>query len=265
MDSEKAMDVSIIVPTYQEAGNLRALVEGVFAALASTSWKAEMIIVDDDSSDGSEELIAELAGEYPVRILVRKDERDLSSAVIHGFANGAGRVLLCMDADLSHPPASVPEVIRPVMEGRADFCIGSRYVESGSTNEDWGMFRKINSRAASLLAWPLTGARDPMAGFFCLPRERIESAGKLNPIGYKIGLELLIKAGCRNVCEVPIAFENRVEGTSKLGLREQWKYLVHLRRLYNYRWPIAARLVPIGVGILVLVLLARVTGVWPSE
>lgn len=263
MHADETADVSIVVPTYREAGNLRALVEGVFAAMASSKWSAEMILVDDNSGDGSVEIVKDLSERYRVRMVVRTEERDLSSAVIHGFGLASGRILVCMDADLSHPPASVPAVVRPVAEENADFCIGSRYVGGGSTNEGWGMGRWLNSKAASMLARPLTGARDPMAGFFCLPRERFESAAtKLNPIGYKIGLELLVKAGCRNVREVPIAFENRAAGTSKLGLRERWKYLLHLRRLYVYRWPLAARAIPAGAAILLAGAAAKLTGLW---
>lgn len=236
--------VSIVVPTFREAENIPLLVERVFAALEKADTPAEMIIVDDDSRDGSDAAVERLAARYPVRLITRTDERGLSSAVVRGFSEAKHDLLLCMDADLSHPPESVPDVIRPVAEGRAEFCIGSRYTAGGSTREDWGLLRRINSRGATLLARPLTSARDPMAGFFCISRKvfrRAEEAG-LNPIGYKIALEILIKARCRRPAEAPIVFSDRMHGKSKLTFRQQLLYLRHLLGLYWFKWPVAAPL-----------------------
>src|SRR6185369_9760502 len=117
------------------------------------------------------------------------------------------------------------------------FVIGSRYVAGAATDEDWGLFRKLNSRGATWLARPLTKAMDPMAGFFALRRTTFESAAPLDPIGYKIGLELIVKCQCRNIREVPITFADRVHGESKLNLKEQLNYLRHLSRLYKHRYP----------------------------
>jgi dolichol-phosphate mannosyltransferase len=232
--------VSIIVPTFREAKNIPILVEQVFAALARAGRPGEMVIVDDNSKDGSKEAVAALAGRYDVRIVLRENERGLSSAVVRGFDEAKHDLMLCMDADLSHPPESVPEVIRPIESGEADFCIGSRYVAGGKTKEDWGLLRKINSVGATMLARPLTSAKDPMAGFFCISREVYERASKagLNPIGYKIGLEIMIKGRCQRVREVPIVFADRVHGESKLNLKQQLLYLKHLWTLYRFRWPL---------------------------
>ncbi len=236
--------VSIIVPTYREAQNIPILTRRVFEALKAADIPAEMIFVDDNSRDGTEAAVAEMAREYPVRLITRTDERGLSSAVVRGFSEARHDILLCMDADLSHPPESLPEVIAPIADGRADFCIGSRYTAGGKTKEDWGLLRQFNSQVATLLARPLTSIKDPMAGFFCLDRPthtRAKEAG-LNPIGYKIGLEILIKARCKRVTEVPIEFSDRLHGKSKLTLRQQIEYLRHLWRLYRFKWPVAAPL-----------------------
>jgi dolichol-phosphate mannosyltransferase len=152
-----------------------------------------------------------------------------------------GDLLICMDADLSHPPESIPELITALEDPATDFVIGSRYVPGGSTEEGWGLFRWLNSKVATLLARPLTSTSDPMAGFFGLRREAFSKARELNPIGYKIGLELLVKCGCRGVREVPIRFANRLHGESKLSLREQLNYVRHLRRLYRFRFGVWAR------------------------
>jgi dolichol-phosphate mannosyltransferase len=228
------VQVSVIVPTYGEAENLPVIVPQVAAALAGAGLRGEIIVVDDNSPDETPQVCAQLATEYPLRLLVRTNERGLSSAVIHGIRNARGSRLLVMDADLSHPPEKVPELFEALNNG-ADFVIGSRYVAGGGTDENWGLLRWLNSKAATLMALPLTSAKDPMAGFFALRKETFDRADHLDPIGYKIGLELIVKCDCRNVQEVPIAFRDRLHGESKLTLKEQVNYLRHLKRLYEYR------------------------------
>ena len=118
----------------------------------------------------------------------------------------------------------------------AEIAVGSRFVEGGSTADDWGLFRWLNSRVATLLAWPLTSVDDPMSGFFALRRATFAGGKDWSPVGYKILLECIVKTGARSVVEVPIHFADRAHGESKLSLREQLRYLRHLRRLYTYRF-----------------------------
>ncbi len=233
--------LSIIVPTYCEAENLPELTRRIAAVLKDEPYSFEIIIVDDNSPDDTASICRDLAKEFPLRLLIRTNDRGLSSAVIAGMQHAQGELLICMDADLSHPPESIPELVAALENPRTDFVIGSRYVGGGSTEEGWGLFRWVNSKVATLLARPLTFTIDPMAGFFGLPRETFFSARELNPIGYKIGLELLVKCGCQHVAEVPIRFANRLHGNSKLSLREQVNYLRHLRRLYRFRFYALAR------------------------
>jgi len=122
------------------------------------------------------------------------------------------------------------------LESGQQFVVGSRYVPGGSTDDEWGFFRWLNSKVATALARPFTDVKDPMSGFFALRRSDLERATHLNPVGYKIGLELIVKCGLENVGEVPIHFRDRVHGESKLSLKEQLNYLVHLRRLYIYKY-----------------------------
>lgn len=240
-------DVSIIVPTYCEAANLHVLVPRIHRVLENSGLAGEIVIVDDNSPDETRDLCTTLAAQYPVRLEVRMNERGLSTAVIHGMRVANGEVLVCMDADLSHPPESIPELVTAVRDGGADFVIGSRYVPGASTDEDWGLLRWLNSRVATLLARPLTKARDPMAGFFALKRETFHAAEDLDPVGYKIGLELLVKCRCRNIREIPIHFRDRLYGTSKLSLREQINYLRHLKRLMEHRYGDFAYAVQFGL------------------
>lgn len=228
------MDVSIVVPTYMEGANLPILVPQIGRAMLAAGHSYEILVVDDDSPDDTVSVCEDLARRFPLRLTVRKGERGLATAVVCGMRAARGDILAVMDADLSHPPAQLPDLVGPLKEGRADFVIGSRYVAGGTTEEGWGVFRWLNSRFATCLAWPLTGARDPLAGFFALHRETFESAAPLDPVGYKIGLELIVKSHCRNVVEVPIRFANRLHGQSKLSLREQINYLRHLGRLYKF-------------------------------
>jgi dolichol-phosphate mannosyltransferase len=155
--------------------------------------------------------------------------------VIDGFRAARYPVLVCMDCDLSHPPEIIPQMMLALSTGQ-QFVIGSRYVPGGSTDDDWGFFRYMNSLVATLLARPLTSARDPMSGFFALRKSHFERAKHLNPVGYKIGLELIAKCDFENIAEIPIHFADRVHGESKLSFKEQLKYIQHIRRLYLYRF-----------------------------
>jgi len=226
--------ISIIVPTYREVDNIPLLIERVAQLRNTRLGEVELIFMDDQSRDGSAEAVA-ACGHHWVRLVERAGERGLSRAVLDGFALARHPVLACMDCDLSHPPERLPQMILALSSGQ-QFVIGSRYVPGGSTDDDWGFFRWLNSRIATLLARPLTKVGDPMSGYFVLRRSDFLKARDLNPIGYKIALELIVKCGFENVGEVPIRFSDRVHGESKLNLREQVRYLVHLRRLYLHRF-----------------------------
>ncbi len=244
--------VSIVIPTYCEVDNLTPLVERIFGVIREADFSAEVIFVDDNSGDGSTERVAALrARDFPVEMVVRQTERGLSTAVLKGFDTARGDILLVMDADLSHPPEKIPELVRAVRDEGCEFVIGSRYVDAGQT-KDWPLLRKLNSQVATLLARGLTPIKDPMAGFFCLPTHVWRRCATLNPLGYKIGLELVIKGKCSVVREIPIIFTDRHSGESKLTLNQQLLYLVHLKRLYWFKFPVLAPLLCIGLPLLVL-------------
>ena len=237
----KAAEISVVVPCYREAENLRALVPRIAAALDAVHLPGEIIVVDDDSRDGTMAVCAQLAQVFPLRLITRHDERGLSSAVICGLRAATGKTLVVMDADLSHPPEAIPEIVAACRKPFVDFVIGSRYTRGGSISQTWSTFRRANSGVASMLARGLTAARDPMSGFFALERSTFESATELSPIGYKIGLELIVRCECRRIVEVPIHFEDRVAGESKLTMIQQWHYLRHLARLYWAKYGVVTR------------------------
>jgi len=232
--------LTIVVPTYREVENLPHLIDRVARVREERALDIDLLIVDDDSRDGTVELIASRPERW-LRLIVRTRNRGLSAAVLEGFHNASGDVLICMDADLSHPPESVPLMLQKLQAG-ADFVVGSRYIEGGTTADDWGLLRWLNSRVATALARPLTSIRDPMAGFFALSRTTFQAGADFNPIGYKIGLELIVKCRCERVVEIPIHFENRRFGESKLTLGQQLAYLRHLRRLYIFKYGLWSQL-----------------------
>ncbi|HEY1923292.1 MAG TPA: polyprenol monophosphomannose synthase [Tepidisphaeraceae bacterium] len=241
--SQSAPDVSIIVPTINEAENLPPLMERVSAAMAGTPY--EVLIVDDNSRDATPSVCAELSAKYPLKLLVRKEPANgLSGAVLHGMAEARGTFLCVMDADLQHPPERLPALLESLRAGEADFVLGSRYMPGGSTEAEWGLFRKFNSQLATFLARPFAGkTTDPMAGFFALRRESYAAATNLTPLGYKIALELMCKCRVKRVKEIPIHFGMREKGQSKLSLKQQFRYLEHLSRLYDFTYPRASPIV----------------------
>ena len=241
--------VSVIVPTYKERENLPFLVEALDEVRRRHGMDLELLVMDDDSRDGSEEWVAEHGPEW-MRLFVRHGDRGLSPSVLDGLAAARHPVVVVMDADLSHPPQKIPQMILALQSGQ-QFVIGSRYVPGGTTDDEWGFFRWLNSRVATILARPFTRVKDPMAGFFALRRADYEGAEDLNPIGYKIGLELIVKGRLENVGEIPIHFTDRVRGESKLTLQEQLKYIRHLRRLYMWRyatWSSMAQFAAVGAS-----------------
>ncbi len=229
--------VSIIAPAYREAPNLESLVTRVFAATRSAGIEAELIIVDDDSEDGTEAVVERLRADFPVRLVVRRGERGLSGAVLRGFAEARHDRLVVMDADLQHPPELIPQVLERLEVDDCEFVIATRYRTGSGMDRNWSWLRRWNSRAATWLARPLVAVSDPMSGFFALRRDVWRRADRLSPVGYKIALELLVKGNCAQPAEVPFQFAARTAGESKLNLREQLRYLRHLGRLYRYRFP----------------------------
>lgn len=224
--------ISIIVPTYNERENLEELFKRISDALKG--YEYEIIVVDDDSPDKTWEKAQELSKSYPVRVIRRTKEKGLSSAVIRGFKEARGEIFVVMDADLQHPPEIIPKLINALE--KADIAIASRYVKGGKV-ENWYWWRKIISKGAIMIgrvALPkIRDTKDPVSGFFALRREVVENVN-LNPVGFKILLEILIKGNYSKVVEVPFTFGLRFAGESKLGKKQIFNYLKHLYRLM--RW-----------------------------
>lgn len=215
------MNFAIIVPTLNEAENIAPLVERI-RRIATPP--AEIVFVDDNSIDGTRERIASLSGGVT---LVARDQPTLglAGAVIAGARAADTDLIVVMDADLSHPPEKIPELIRPLLAGAAEMVIGSRYVR-GATTPGWPLWRKFMSRVAAGAAFPLTHVHDSMSGFFAIGRERLLELAP-HAHGFKISFEAIVYGGRRlRVIEVPIAFPDRTRGTSKMSFRVALRFFV---------------------------------------
>ena len=222
--------LSVVIPTYNEAENAAQLVQRVTAALAGIDF--ELIFIDD-STDGTEGVLARLARDEPrVRFIHRTGRRGLATAVTDGIAVAKGEVVCVLDADLQHPPEVLPALWEALWQTKADLAIASRYIPGGSYELPVG--RRIVSRVATMLAWMLVGrarpVSDPLSGFFAFRRAVVDGV-RLQPIGFKILLEILVRGRLTRVVEVPYRFEARRAGESKLTAAQNLEYLRHLLTL----------------------------------
>ncbi len=222
--------ISVVVPTYNEAQTVPVLARRLSTALSGQEW--ELVVVDDGSPDGTAAVASGLAPELPVRVVKRPGKLGLASAVMDGWTEARGEILVVMDADLSHPPEAVPALIDTLRKG-ADMAVGSRYVHGGGT-VDWPLRRRIVSRVACLMGNVLVPVRDATSGFFAVRRAVIEGV-RLNPIGFKIGFEVIARGRHRRVVEVPYTFRDREHGASKFGTREILNYGVQLMQVARDR------------------------------
>jgi len=225
--------ISVIIPTFNEAAVIEETLRRAAASLGNLGEDFELLVVDDASADGTAERVERLACEIPARVLRRPGRLGLATAVLDGWAAAHGDVWGVMDADLQHPPETLTELAKAI-RGGADLAIGSRYVPGGGTS-DWTWMRRLISRtathmAATVLPLKLAAVRDPMSGIF-MTRSSVLQDARLNPLGYKILLEVIAKAHYKNMVEVPYVFQERERGASKLGPRQYWEYLHHLARL----------------------------------
>jgi dolichol-phosphate mannosyltransferase len=217
------MNFAVVVPTLNEADNIAPLVDRIRRI---ETPPAEIVFVDDNSTDDTRERIRAFAGD--IRLVARdRPTLGLAGAVIAGARAADTDLIVVMDADLSHPPEKIPELVRPILAGTADMVIGSRYVRDATT-PGWPLWRKFMSRIAAGAAYPLTHVHDSMCGFFAIGRERLLELAP-HATGFKIAFEAIVYGrGHLRVVEVPIAFRDRARGTSKMSFR--------VALLFFFRW-----------------------------
>ncbi|HEY8296650.1 MAG TPA: polyprenol monophosphomannose synthase [Candidatus Baltobacteraceae bacterium] len=227
---------SIVIPTYNEAGGIERLIRALDGVFKKNELDGELIVVDDNSPDGTGAIVDRLALEFPVRALHRSGKLGLSSGVIEGwrFARPDSAALGAMDADFSHDIEILPRMVAAIESGGYGLAVGSRYVKGGGIT-NWPLKRKVTSRVACMLAAPLTPIKDLTSGYFLVRREALDGI-ELDPIGFKIGLEVIAKGHYGRALEVPYVFTDRVAGESKLNEKEIFNYLKQLRKLYGGRF-----------------------------
>lgn len=223
--------LSIVLPTYNESENIPLMLEKIAAALVSQPY--EVIVVDDNSPDETWRIARELEGRYPVRVIRRLTERGLSSAALAGFRVARGDVFCLMDSDGQHDPTLIPQLLRRVESG-TDLVIGSRYMAGGSVGA-WITDRRILSRIGTRMAQAVSrpDVTDPLSGLFAIRRlSLLPVLEKLRPSGFKILLEIMAHLPLQSrVSEVPLIFQMRHAGQSKLSWRVEWQFVCQVVRL----------------------------------
>jgi dolichol-phosphate mannosyltransferase len=224
---------ALIIPTLNEAGNIATLLDRAVAALGRAQLPWEILVVDDESVDGTADIVREYARTNPcVRLTLRRGERGLAGAITYGWARTDADVIGVIDADLQHPPELLPELLREILAG-ADIAIASRYIRAHSM-DTWSPVRRLISRVSSLASKtvqnPKLKVTDPMSGFFVVRRECINDIS-FQPTGFKLLLEILAKGRISSVKEIPYKFELRQHGKSKANFMTAVHYFSLLWRL----------------------------------
>jgi dolichol-phosphate mannosyltransferase len=231
----QSIEFSLVIPTYKERDNIEKIVRILSEVLDEFMPSYyELIVVDDDSPDGTWEVAQSLMDEYPqLRVMRRQQEKGLSSAVIRGWQAARGNVLGVIDGDLQHPPEVLTQLLRGIQQG-ADLAVASRNVEGGGVSS-WSLARRFLSRGAQVLGLiilpgVLGRVSDPMSGYFMVRRSAL-SGVTLNPVGYKILLEVVGRGRVRSITEIGYVFCERKEGESKVTWKQYLDYIHHLLRL----------------------------------
>lgn len=226
-------DLTMVLPTYNERARIAELVEALFGACSQKGIRLELVIVDDNSPDGTGAVADGLARAHRIKVIHRPGKLGLGTAVVAGFQTASASIVGVMDADFSHPPSLVPRMLETFTSTDADLVVASRYIRGGST-PNWPVKRRLLSRLACLLARPLSPIRDAASGFFLIRRD-IARGTSIKAGGFKICLELIARSGVSRLVEVPYRFDDREQGESKMSLREAAGYLTQLRDLYWLR------------------------------
>jgi len=227
--------VSIIIPTYNEKDNLPVLVKEIYSIIKKTDISPEIVVVDDNSSDGTGALAEDLAKKYSIQVLKRPGKAGLSSAILDGLKIAKSDIIGIMDADLSHDPSIIPKMVDAIVRQKNQLVIGSRYIKGGKI-ENWPLKRRIISWVAVFMAFPFTRIKDRTSGYFFFNREILEGI-ELNPVGFKIGLEIMVKGNYKDGKKIPYVFKDRIAGQSKLNTGEIRNYLKQLSSFLFYRKP----------------------------
>jgi len=228
-------DLTVIIPTFKEESNIATIIREVDAVLSRNAINGEILVVDDNSPDRTIGIVRDLQKTIPhLSLVVRNEDHGLSQSVVEGFQKAQSDIFLVMDADLSHPPDHIPEMLAEIRAGN-DIVIGSRYMEGGGIKK-WPLKRRVISKGATFLGRLLfPEIRDPVSGFFAVKKSVVEHA-ELKPRGYKILLEVLGKGTWKTAKEIPFEFVDRAVGSSKLGLDTITEYAAQVIDNACFSW-----------------------------
>lgn len=228
--------LSLVVPTYNERKSLADLLPRLEEVAKTLDCPLEVVVVDDNSPDGTAEFAQSYRADAPmfVRVVPREGKFGLASAIIEGWRSCRGEILAVMEADGSHDESLLSEMYRRIQSGKVEVCVGSRYVQGGDLG-DWGLKRRVLSRIAVSLGRGVCPVQDSTSGFLMFHRDVLEGVS-LDPEGFRIGLEVLVRGRYRIYDELPYVFVSRRVERSTPGIREVMRYLVQLGRLYVYRY-----------------------------
>lgn len=239
--SADGLQIAIIIPTLNESGNVRPLLDRIEHALQGIRWEA--VFVDDNSSDGTADLLREIGRtDHRIRVLQRIGRRGLSSAVVEGMLATSAPVFAVIDADLQHDETVLPKLYHAVADEGHDLAVGTRYTEGGSIG-DWDASREKISRFATWLSGLVMKARlsDPMSGFFAIRRQvLVDALPNLSNVGFKILLDLVASVEAPlKVKEIPYTFKNRLSGESKLDSMVAQEFIIlFLEKLFGNYMPV---------------------------
>jgi dolichol-phosphate mannosyltransferase len=228
-DHKAKRDLTIIIPTFNERDRIDVLLDRLFAACDLGGVIVDVVIVDDNSTDGTGCAAQQWATRRPVRVIHRARKLGLGSAVMNGLALPGAEIVGVMDGDLSHPPEMLPILFGEMVRGELDLVVASRYVPGGGTR-DFTLGRRVPSRAGCLLARPLTPVRDAMSGYFLIRRTALAEFNT-SVTGFKIGLEMFVRSRPRYCAEIGYVFTGRQTGTSKMSVAEATRFFAQLVRL----------------------------------
>jgi dolichol-phosphate mannosyltransferase len=227
--------LSLVIPTYNEAHNIKGLLQEIVQVLDPLlKGSYELIVVDDDSPDGTWQIVETFQREYPqIRVIRRQNERGLSTAILRGWQVATGSVLGVIDGDCQHPPDILSQLLEKIAHG-ADLALASRHIKGGGVSH-WSFMRRFVSRGAQVIGLVILPGvvgrvSDPLSGYFLVQRSAIADR-ILDPVGYKILIEVIARGSIARIEEVGYVFQERQNGDSKITLYTCWQYLVHLLKL----------------------------------
>ena len=243
------VDITVVIPTYNEEKSVAEVIEQISLSFQDSDSVLEYIVVDDNSTDDTVKAAESLKEKLNVKVIVRKDERGLATAVIRGWQEASGRLLAVIDGDMQHPPDVILHLFHDLNEHSADMAVASRKVLGGGTS-NWEYHRVLISSVATVIAklfLPITllKVRDATTGCFMFKKECVDLS-KLSPLGFKIFLEVMARGKFGKTIEVPYIFNQRSKGVSKMTFMQNILFVIHLLKLGAYSGEL---IVPVGIAL----------------